>query len=161
MIGQLLFNLPALRHVTLINNLAAALKAFSTSFPSLIRSIQIILHPHMPNFLFNNCSVLSSISPLPMVVSLDIVIHDSDTGLDQSNCQIIAQTGPMLVHFSIRFPKSTEVPYNDVDDRVTILEKVFHHYQASIKELYRRILSATSHLTSFIALEEEFCGLTL
>ena len=153
------FNLPALRHVTLINNLAA-LKTFS-SFPSNIRSIQIILHPHMPNFLFNNWSVLSSFSALPMLVSLDIVIHDSDTGLDQSSCQMIAQTVAMLVHFSIRFRKSTEVPCNDVDDRVPILEKVFYHYQASIKELYRRILSATSHLKPLIALEEKFCGLTL
>ncbi|CAF3352631.1 unnamed protein product [Rotaria sp. Silwood1] len=45
-------NLMALRHVILTNNLVA-LKNFS-SFPSNIRSIQILFRANMPNFVSSN-----------------------------------------------------------------------------------------------------------
>ena len=154
------FHLPALRHLTLINNLVA-LKDFS-SFPSNIRSIQIILHPNMPNFVSNNWSILRSLSALPMLVSLDIVIHDSDAGFDHSICQIIAETVPILVHFSVRFRNSTGLPRDDdQDDRLATLKTTFNDYQASIKELYRRILCSTSHLKPLIVLEERYYGLNV
>ena len=94
-------NLPFVRHLTLTNNLVA-LKSFS-SFPSSIRSIQILLCPHMPNFISNNWSVLRSLSSLPMLNSLHIVLKDMETGLDEHTCQIIAETVPMFVHFAIYF----------------------------------------------------------
>jgi len=94
-------NLPSLRHLTLTNNLVA-LKSFS-SFPPSIRSIQILLCPHMPNFISNNWSVLRSLSTLSMLTSLHIVLKDMETGLDEHTCQIIAETVPMFVHFGICF----------------------------------------------------------
>ena len=94
-------HLPSLRHVTLTNNLVA-LKDFS-SFPPSIRSIQILFRPFLPNYLAVNWSVLRSLSTLPMLTSLHIILHDVDTGLDSTACQIIAETVPMLAHFAISF----------------------------------------------------------
>ena len=94
-------NLPSLRHLTLTNNLVA-LKDFS-SFPPNIRSIQILLYPRMPNFISNNWSVLRSLSALPMLTSLHIVLMDLETGLDKDTCQVIAEMVPMFVHFGICF----------------------------------------------------------
>ena len=108
-------NLPSLRHLTLTNNLIL-LKSFS-SFPPSIRSIQILLRPHMPNFISNNWSVLRSLSALPMLNSLQIVLNDMEMGLDEHSCQIIAETVPMLVHFGICFrnqrgrPKPYDIDY--------------------------------------------------
>ena len=94
-------HLPSLRHVTLTNNLVA-LKDFS-SFPTSIRSIQILFRPFLPNYLAVNWSVLRSLSTLPMLTSLHIILHDMDTGLDSTACQTIAETVPMLAHFGISF----------------------------------------------------------
>ena len=94
-------DLPSLRHVTLTNNLVA-LKSFS-SFPPNIRSIQILLRSRMPNFISNNWSVLRSLSALPKLTSLHIVLKNVETGLDENTCQIIAEIVPMLVHFSFCF----------------------------------------------------------
>ena len=98
-------NLPSLRHLTLTNNLVA-LKSFS-SFPPSIRSIQILLYARMPNCLSNNWSVLRSLSALPMLTSLQIVLNDMRIDLDEHTCQIIAETVPMLVHFGICFRNQT------------------------------------------------------
>ena len=94
-------HLPSLRHLTLTNNLVA-LKSFS-SFPPSIRSIQILLCPHMPNFISNNWSVLRSLSALPKLTSLHIVLNDMQTGLNEHTCQIIAEMVPIFVHFGICF----------------------------------------------------------
>lgn len=94
-------HLPSLRHVTLTNNLVA-LQDFS-SFPTSIRSIQILFRPFLPNYLAVNWSVLRSLSTLPMLTSLHIILHDTATGLDSTACQIIAETVPMLAHFGISF----------------------------------------------------------
>ena len=94
-------NLPSLRHLILTNNLVA-LKSFS-SFPPSIRSIQILLCPHMPKFISKNWSVLRSLSALPMLTSLHIVLKDMETGLDEQSCEIIAEMVPMFVHFGICF----------------------------------------------------------
>ncbi|CAF2741016.1 unnamed protein product [Rotaria sp. Silwood2] len=107
-------NLLALRHVILTNNLVA-LKNFS-SFPSNIRSIQILFRANMPNFVSSNWSTLRSLSALPMLTSLHIVINDMNTGLDDISCQIIAETVPMFVHFGIRFRRDSGMPPRDSVD---------------------------------------------
>ncbi|CAF4191651.1 unnamed protein product [Rotaria magnacalcarata] len=107
-------NLLALRHVTLTNNLVA-LKNFS-SFPSNIRSIQILFRANMPNFVSSNWSTLRSLSALPMLTSLHIVINDMNTGLDDISCQIIAETVPMFVNFGICFRRDSGMPPCDSVD---------------------------------------------
>jgi hypothetical protein len=181
-------NLLALRHVTLTNNLVA-LKNFS-SFPTSIRSIQILLHANMPNFVSNNWFTLRSLSALPMLTSLHITLNDMNTGLDDISCQIIAETVPMFVHFGIYFRRKSGKPRPDyvdhcvqfdpalfdlhVDDPtipliydeddeedMSLLESVFDKYQTSIEELHRRILRLSFHMKTLIVVEEEGCGLTV
>jgi hypothetical protein len=94
-------NLRTLRHVALTNNLIA-LKNFP-SFLTGIRSIQILLRGIMPNSVSSDWSMLRSISALPMLISLYIVLDHVNTGLDETSCQIIAETSPMFVHFAICF----------------------------------------------------------
>ncbi|CAF4502227.1 unnamed protein product [Rotaria sp. Silwood2] len=101
-------NLLALRHVILTNNLVA-LKNFS-SFPSNIRSIQILFRANMLNFVSSNWSTLRSLSALPMLTSLHIIINDMNTGLDDISCQIITETVPMFVHFGIHFRRDSGMP---------------------------------------------------
>ena len=180
-------NLQTLRHVILTNNLIA-LKNFS-SFPTSIRSIQILLHPNMPNFVSSNWSVLCSLSALPMLISLHIVLNDMKTGLDETSCQIIAETVPMFVHFGICFRRQNGLPHpndfapsvdidpvilelliedptiiieddDDADD-VSFLASVFDKYRMSIEEIRRRILCLPFHIEPLIVVEEEGCGLTV
>jgi hypothetical protein len=108
-------NLLSLRHVTLTNNLVA-LKSFS-SFPTNIRSIRILFHANMPNFVSTNWSILRSVSSLPMLTSLHIIINDMNTGLDDITCQIIAETVPILVHFGICFRRNSGTLGPGCDDR--------------------------------------------
>jgi hypothetical protein len=181
-------NLPNLRHVTLTNNLVA-LKNFS-SFPASIRSIQIILlHAYMPNFVSSNWSVLRSLSALPMLTSLYIVLNDMETGLDENSCQIIAETASIFVDFRICFrrqdglPSPGDIPYsldNDpgllailaADPNIVIaeedspydlscLESMFNMYRTSIEEIRCRILLLPFHRKPLIVTEEEGCGLTV
>ena len=70
--------------------------------------------------------MLCSLSALPILSSLDIVIHDMDAVFDESICQIIAETVPMLVRFCIRFQNSTGLPANDVDDRLAPSKMIFN-----------------------------------
>jgi hypothetical protein len=180
-------NLLALRHVTLKNNLVA-LKNFS-SFPTGIRSIQILLHANMPNFVASNWSTLRSLSALPMLTSLHIIINDMNTSLDDISCQTIAETAPMFVHFGIFFrrksgkarpdcvdhcvlfdPALFDLHVDDLtipviddedDEDISLLESIFDKYQTSIEELHRRILHLSFHMEPLIVVEEEGCGLTI
>ncbi len=181
-------NLPALRHVTLTNNLVA-LKTFA-SFPPSIRSIQILFHPRMPNFVSTNWSVLRSLSALPMLTSLHIVFENINTGLDELSCQIIAETVPMLVHFGIYFRSKSGIPTSDDedeaqnvqfdlaefgfdadelenliveddDDDLELLESLCNMYRTSIKELHRCILCSPFRSEPLIVVEEEGYGLTV
>ena len=98
-------NLSSVRHVTLTNNLVA-LKDFS-SFPPSLRSIQIQIHPRMPNCVSSNWSILRSLSHLRMLTSLHIVFNDVNTGLDNITCRIMAETASILAHFGICFRRSS------------------------------------------------------
>ena len=178
--------LPALRHVTLTNNLVA-LKTFA-SFPPGIRSIQILFHPLMPNFVSTNWSVLRSLSSLPMLTSLHIVFENINTGLDELSCQIIAETVPMLVHFGIYFRSKSGRPIPgyevqnvefdpaefglDADELgnliieeevidVSLVESLFNMYLTSIKEIHDRILCLPFRSEPLIVVEEEGYGLTV
>ncbi len=179
-------NLPALRHVTLTNNLIA-LKTFA-SFPSGIRSIQILFRSHMPNFVSTNWSVLHSLSALPMLNSLHIVFDDINTVLDELSCQIIAETVPMLVHFGIYFRSQSGIPISDDDYQnvefdpaefgfnannlanliiededvdSSLLESLSNMYRTSIKEIHGCILCLSFHTKPLIVVEEEGYGLTV
>jgi hypothetical protein len=166
-------NLLALRHVTLTNNLVA-LKNFS-SFPASIRSIQILLHDNMPNFVSCNWSTLRSLSALPMLSSLHIVLNDMTTPLDDISCQIIAEIVPMFVHFGLCFrsqvgktesdesdsPADLDTPRDFEIDDTSFSDDVFDDYRTSIEELRRRILLLPLHLEAIIIVEEEGCGLTV
>ena len=176
-------NLLSLRHVTLTNNLVV-LKNFS-SFPTSIHSIQIILNANIPNFVSSDWSTLRSLSALPMLTSLHIILDDINTGIDDINCQIIAETVPMLVHFGIYFRRSSEkskrnsldycvqfipvlfdptipvIEEDEEDEAEVSLASRFDVYQTSIKELHRRILRLSFHMKPLIVVEKERCGLTV
>lgn len=180
-------DLPSLRHLILTNNLIS-LKTFA-SFPRSIRSIQIFLHPFMPNHVSSNWSVLRSLPALPMLTSLHIALNDISTGLDKHTCHIIAETVPMLVHFGICFRRRmkrsnpdrvfssthteptiaellaadpTLIIEEDEDvDSDSFMESVFEEYRMSIEEIRRRILYLSVHTKPLIVVEEEDCGLTV
>ena len=120
-------NLSSIRHVTLTNNLVA-LTDFS-SFPPSIRSIQIQLHPYMPNCVSSNWSILRSLSYLRMLTSLHIVLTDVNTGLDSITCQIMAETASMLTHFGICFRRTSGMSSSDdVDSPVVVEPPPFPHH---------------------------------
>lgn len=179
-------NLLGVRHLILTNNLHV-LKNFS-SLPPNIRSIQILLDANLPNFDSSNWSILHSLSALPMLTSLHIVMKGMDTGLDDISCEIIAETVPIFVHFGIRFRSSfamskpecidhcvqsdstfpiiakeyyddDEVEEDDTDS--TISGSIFDIYRASIEELHSHILRLSSDMKPLIVVEEGGCGLTV
>ncbi|CAF4846538.1 unnamed protein product, partial [Rotaria sp. Silwood2] len=73
----------------------------------------ILFRANMPNFVSSNWSTLRSLSALPMLTSLHIVINDMNTGLDDISCQIITETVPMFVHFGIHFRRDSGMPPRD------------------------------------------------
>ena len=180
-------DLPSLRHLTLTNNLIS-LKSF-VSFPRGIRSIQIFLHPFMPHHVSSNWSVFRSLSVLPMLTSLHIVLNDISTGLDEHTCHIIAEAVPTLAHFGICFrrrmlpsnpnrvlspadtgPTIAEllaadptlvIEEDDDVDSPSFMQWVFEEYRVSIEEIHRRILCLSVHRKPLIVVEEEGCGLTV
>jgi hypothetical protein len=180
-------NFRTLRHVTLTNNLIA-LKNFP-SFLTGIRSIQILLRGIMPNSVSSDWSILRSISALPMLISLHIVLDHMNTGLDETSCQIIAETSPMFVHFAICFRRQNGLPSPDRiahpvemdpailqllandptimiiedgdDDSLSFLESVFDEYRTSVEEIRCRILRLPFHIEPLIVVEEGGCGLTV
>ena len=180
-------NLPALRHVTLTNNLIA-LKTFA-SFPTSIRSIEIQFRPYMPNFSSTNWSVLRSLSALPMLTSLHIIFDDITTSFDEVSCQIIAETVPMLAHFGIYFRSQAGLTLASDDDRpiaefnpdalglnandpanliitrenshIRLHRSLCEMYRTSIKELHHRILCLSFHTKPLIVVEEGGYGLNV
>jgi hypothetical protein len=180
-------NLRTLRHVTLTNNLIA-LKNFP-SFLTGIRSIQILLRGIMPNSVSSDWSMLRSISASPMLISLHIVLDNINTGLDETSCQIIAETSPMFVHFAICFRRQNglsppddiadsdeiepdilqlvandpimNIEDDDDNDTSAFLESVSDEYRTSIDEIRCRILRLPFHIEPLIVVEEGGCGLTV
>jgi hypothetical protein len=120
-------NLSSVRHVTLTNNLVA-LKDFS-SFPASLRSIQIQLHPRMPNCVSSNWSILHSLPYLRRLTSLHIVFNDVDTGLDNITYQMMAEIASILTHFGICFRRSSGMPSSaGVDPAVPVEPPPFPQY---------------------------------
>ncbi|CAF0955603.1 unnamed protein product [Adineta steineri] len=180
-------NLSTLRHITLTNNLVE-LKSFAL-FPTNIRSIQIICYAAMPNFNLTDWSVFRSLSSLPKLISLQIVIKDMDTILDENSCQIIAETALMFAHFGLCFRRQDAPPDPDdlnrpvemdpailallaADPTLTIsdeiepcdisfLESTINKYQTCIKDRRHRILNLLFHVKPLIVVEDGDCGLTV
>lgn len=107
-------NLFGLRHVSLTNSLGA-LKSFA-SLPSGIRSIQLLVYANMPDFISTDRSVFRSLSSLPMLRSLHIVLNDMATYLDQLTCEILAESVPMLATFAIYFRSQTGISTPESSD---------------------------------------------
>jgi hypothetical protein len=182
-------HLPALRHVSLTNNLVA-LTSFSL-FPPSIRSMQILLRAALPHSTSSSWSILRSLSTLPNLTSLSIILQDMDIDFDQSTCQNIAETVTNLVHFGIHFrhqhpliapddsdyldeidPQvladpdlSSELYFDeDIDGDDYVMPLLIHlneKYRMSIEEIRCRILRLPLHPEAHIAVEEEGCGMTV
>ena len=112
-----------------------------------------------------------------------------NTSLDETSCQIIAETVPMFVHFGICFRRQSGLSHpNDVASSVdmdpsilellaadptliigddddgydaSFLASMFDGYRMSIEEIRRRILYLPFHIEPLIVVEEEGCGLTV
>ena len=129
--------------------LFVALKNFS-SFPSNIRSIQIILHPSTPNFVSSNWSILRSLSALPILVLMIVFVRLLQK---RYQCWFI------LIFVSVDSSRLSHNNDDNEDDRFATLKTTSNDYQASIKALHRRILCSTLHMKPLIVIEEESCEL--
>jgi hypothetical protein len=139
-----------LRHVTLTNNFIS-LKTFS-SFPYTIRSIHIVLHDYLPGFESCNWSVLRSLSSLPMIKSLRILLNNMINILNDDTCKIIAETIPILVDFVICFRWKR-------GKRDAHVDFVFNNHQVFIEKLHRRIVLLPLDRMPNILVENGGCGL--
>jgi hypothetical protein len=144
-------NLPSLRHVTLLNSLNVLNNV--SLFPATIQSIHIVLKYGLPNFMASNWAALHLLATLPRLSLLHIALYDMPTTLDNTSCQIIAETVPMLTNFGFCFRRLFGPEGYDI-------KSVFNDHAMFIEQLCHRILLLLDQQPHYIV-EQEGCGLTM
>lgn len=105
--------LSMVRHVTLVNSIDCL--NYSSSFPSSIRSIRILLFYNYPNYVSSNWPmVLHSLSTLPRLASFRIFMYDMPMStLDDESCQLIAKMASLFIDFGFCFRCKFNELYGD------------------------------------------------
>ncbi|CAF2504455.1 unnamed protein product [Rotaria sp. Silwood2] len=146
-------DLPALRHMTLVNSINC-LNCYS-SFPKTIRSIHILLSYTFPMYTLPNWSVVSYLrSALPQLSSLRISLYDLPKTVDDKNCEIIAKTTSLFRDFGFYFRRRFNL--SNGDDFLS----VFDDHRKFIKQLCHCILLLSVDKQPYYSIEKEGYGLT-
>jgi hypothetical protein len=119
-----------------------------------LQSIQIILHYRSHRFGNDDWTVLRTISTLPRLFSLRVLLYNMRIPLDDTTCQIIAETAPIVSDFSFCFRRLNEAIDYDVD-------VVYMQHSLFIQQLKNRILYLPLNEQAYIIVEEDGCGIAI
>ncbi|CAF1400667.1 unnamed protein product [Adineta steineri] len=148
---QVSMNLSNVSHLILIDGL----DSLNSSLLSLnIRSIQIILHHECLRFAADDWTALHTLSTLPLLNSLRIILYGMHSPPDGTNCQIIAETTPNLLDFSFCFRRI------NCEDRYDI-KSAFKKHCLFIKQLRNSILNLSLNKKAYDYVEKDGCGLIM
>jgi hypothetical protein len=149
--GQISIDLPNVSHLNLVDSLDSL---NSSSLSLNIRSIQIILHHESLPFATGDWTALHTLSTLPLLKSLRIVLYGMHTPPDNTSCQIIAMIAPMLTDFSFCFRRIyLQNPYN--------IRLAYKKHCSFIKQLRNRILNLSLNERPYVFFEEDSSGLII
>lgn len=119
-----------------------------------IQSIQIILHYECLRFGNDNWTVLCTLSTLPRLISLRVLLYEMRVPPDDASCQIIAETVPIVSDFSFCFRRlNGQIDY-DIDVAYT-------KHSLFIQQLKNRILQLPLNEQTYINVEEDGCGIII
>jgi hypothetical protein len=145
-------DLPALRHMTLLNSINC-LNCYS-SFPITIRSIHLLLFYTYPNFIPPNWSVILHLhSTLPQLSSLRISMYDLPKTVDDKNCQILANITLLFRDFGFYFRRRFNL--SNSNDFLP----VFEDHKKFIKQLCRCIILMSLDKQPYYSIEKKGYGL--
>ncbi|CAF4861796.1 unnamed protein product, partial [Rotaria sp. Silwood1] len=148
---QVSMNLPNVSHLILIDSLDSL---NSTSLSLNIRSIQIILHYECLSFAAGDWTALHSLSTLPLLNSLRIILYSMRIPPDDTNCQIIAKITPKLLDFSFCFRRIYCQNSYDID-------AAYKKHCLFIKQLRNCILNLSLNKQAYVFVEKDGCGLVI
>ncbi|CAF4110932.1 unnamed protein product, partial [Rotaria sordida] len=148
---QVSMNLPNVSHLILIDSLDSL---NSSSLSLNIRSIQIILHYQCLSFAGGDWTALHSLSTLPLLNSLRIILYGMHIPPDDTNCQIIAKITPKLLDFSFCFRR---IYCQDSYD----IGAAYKKHCLFIKQLRNCILNLSLNKQAYVFVEKDGCGLII
>jgi hypothetical protein len=148
---QISVNLPTVSRLTLINSLDSL---NSCTHLTNTQSIQIILD-HQYFYLGNDdWTVLRTLSTLPRLISLRIVLYDMRDSPNDTSCQIIAETAPIVSDFGFCFRRFSGGMGYDMD-AVRMKQPLF------IEQLKNRILALPSNRQPYIVSDQDGYGIII
>jgi len=140
--------LPVLRHIIIIDELK-----YCPLSPS-VRSIHIELNYDLCiDVMFTLENLLHTLSTLPSLKSLRIVVYDMPFMLDDKICQSIAESVLVLTDFVFCLRREYDEHYD--------VKKVFHEHRTFIDQLRSRILVLSKDKQPYFIVESDGCGLIM
>jgi hypothetical protein len=145
-------NLPNVSRLILIDSLDSL---NSSSLSLNIRFIQIVLNYECLHFASGDWTALRALSTLPLLNSLRVILYGMHIPPDDTNCQIIAETVPMLSDFSFCFRRiyHQNPPYD--------YASAYKKHSLFIEQLRNRILILSLNEQPYVFVEEDGCGLII
>ncbi len=148
---QISLNLPSLSRLILIDSLDSL---NSCTLLTNIQSIQIILHHQYLCFGNDDWTILRTLSTLPRLISLRVVLYDMRVPPDDASCQIIAETAPIVSDFAFCFRRDNyEIDYDK--------DAVYTKHCLFIEQLQNRILTLPLNQQHYIVIEKDGHGIII
>ena len=148
---QIFLNLPSLSHLILIDSLDSL---NSCTLLTNIQSIQIILHYQYLRFGNNDWTVLRTLSTLPRLISLRVLLYNMRISPDATSCQIIAETATIVSDFGFCFRRSNyEIDYD--------IDAVYMEHSLFIEQLQNRILALLLNEQPYVVREQDGHGIII
>jgi hypothetical protein len=146
---QISLNFPSLSRLILIDSLDSL---NSCTLLTNIQSIQIILHRQYLCFGNDDWTILRILSTLPRLNSLRVVLYDMRVPPDDTSCQIIAETAPIVSDFAFCFRRCNYEIDHDID-------AIYTKHCLFVEQLQNRILNLPSNQQHYIVIEEDGHGI--
>ncbi|CAF3140209.1 unnamed protein product, partial [Rotaria sp. Silwood2] len=149
---QISLNLPMVTHLTLIDSLDAL---NSRSLSTNIRSIHIILHHECLDFASGDWTALRTLSTLPLLNSLRVLLYNMLNPPDDTSCKVIAETALIVADFGLCFRR---YHYHYVKLNYDI-DLVYTKHSLFIERLRNCIVTLSQNEELYIVIDEDGCGI--
>lgn len=149
---QISLKLPMVTHLTLIDSLDSL---NSRSLSTNIRSIQIILHHPCLDFTNGDWIALRTLSALPVLKSLRVLLYDMLNPPDDTSCEIIAETALMVIDFGFCFRHRYDI------DETYDIDLVYTKHSLFIERLRNRVVTLSLNEELYIVVDEDGYGILI
>ncbi|CAF2487096.1 unnamed protein product [Rotaria sp. Silwood2] len=148
---QVSANLPNLTNLILTDSLDSLNTCL---FSRNIRSIQITLHHQSFRYTPVDWIALSTLSNLPLLSSLRILLYAMYISPDDTSCEHIAKTAIMVSDFSFCFRRRYYQGAYDIN-------LVYTKHSLFIEQLRNRIVALSLNKEPYVVVDEDGCGLVI